>query len=116
MSDKRLHVFISIPMMGFQEEEVATKLGRLQNKVRSFFEPTKVTFIKTTVGEDPPKTANPGAWYLGESIKRLSRADYVIFAEGFELYRGCRLEYDVVLKYGMQYYHESQLKKKGVKV
>jgi hypothetical protein len=40
-------------------------------------------------------------WYLGESIKLLSQADYAFFCEGWDDSRGCIIEHDCAEKYGI---------------
>lgn len=40
-------------------------------------------------------------WYLGESIKVLSQADYAFFCEDWEDSRGCIIEHECAEKYGI---------------
>jgi hypothetical protein len=40
-------------------------------------------------------------WCLGESIKLMSDADYVVFCNGWEDARGCRIERTIANEYGI---------------
>ena len=51
--------------------------------------------------ESAPHEAKP-LWFLGKSIELLSNADYAYFAEGWENYRGCRIEHECALHYGIK--------------
>lgn len=50
--------------------------------------------------EGAPADATP-LWYLGESLKLLGTADFVVFAPGWQDYRGCRIEHDAAVAYGI---------------
>lgn len=50
--------------------------------------------------ESAPANATP-LWYLGESLKLLGTADFAVFAPGWQDYRGCRIEHDAAVAYGI---------------
>ena len=50
--------------------------------------------------ESAPTDATP-LWYLGESLKLLGTADFAVFAPGWQDYRGCRIEHDAAVAYGI---------------
>ena len=50
--------------------------------------------------ENAPTDATP-LWYLGESLKLMGTADFVVFAPGWQDYRGCRIEHDAATQYGI---------------
>lgn len=39
-------------------------------------------------------------YYLAKSIELLDQADIIVFMEGWDKARGCRIEYDIATKYG----------------
>ena len=89
-------VFVSIPMRDKERSEVFS----VQQKALSYLseylsEP--LSFIDDN--------ASP-LECLGESIKRLSNADYVLFAEGWEISRGCRIEHECAMEYGLKIFCE----------
>ena len=51
--------------------------------------------------ENAPHDARP-LWYLGESLKLLSTADFAYFAKGWEDARGCKIEHDCAEQYGIK--------------
>ena len=41
-------------------------------------------------------------YYLAKSIEAMSEADIVIFANGWEETRGCRIEFEIAKQYGKE--------------
>ena len=93
-------VFVSIPMRDKERSEIISG----QKKALSFLseylsEP--LMLIETFIDDN----ASPLVC-LGESIKRMSNADYVLFAEGWENARGCRVEHECANEYGLKIFCE----------
>ena len=91
-------IFISQPMKGktndaiLSERETAIKsaekkLGEKVEVIDSFF-------------QYAPAEAKP-LWFLGKSIELLSTADGAYFAKGWETARGCRIEHQCAVEYGI---------------
>ena len=40
-------------------------------------------------------------WYLGKSLQLLAEADVAYFAKDWEQYRGCRIENECAIEYGI---------------
>ena len=91
-------LFISQPMHNKTDEEIlaereeaieaATKmLGEEVEVIDSFF-------------QNAPVEAKP-LWFLGKSLELLSTADAVYFAPGWGMARGCRIEHDCAVEYGV---------------
>lgn len=57
--------------------------------------------VYNTFIESAPPCVN-SLWYLGKSIEFLSKADYAYFAKGWENYRGCRIEHECAVQYGIK--------------
>ena len=51
--------------------------------------------------KDAPHNAKP-LWFLGKSLELLSTADVAFFCEGWEQYRGCRIEHECCTEYGIE--------------
>jgi len=64
----------------------------------------KLEVIPTYISDNPPEDVNQRIWYLGESIKRMSEADYFIGIEYSVAFRGCNIEADVAKAYGIRMY------------
>ena len=91
-------LFISQPMKGKTDEEIievrqkaiesAEKhLGESVEVIDSFF-------------QNAPHDAKP-LWFLGKSLELLSTADAAYFADGWNGYRGCRIEHACAVEYGI---------------
>ena len=51
--------------------------------------------------QEAPADAKP-LWFLGKSLELLSGADVAYFAQGWEDARGCAIEHDSALAYGIK--------------
>lgn len=91
-------LFISQPMRGKTDEEILeVRAKAIQSAERELGEEVEVidSFIKGA-----PAAARP-LWFLGESIKLLAKADVAYFAEGWEDARGCKIEHECAIEYGI---------------
>lgn len=92
-------LFISQPMKDKTNEEI------LQVRERAI--ETAKRMLKDDVEaidsffKDAPHDARP-LWFLGKSLELLSTADVVYFADGWDQYRGCRIEHTCAKEYGIQ--------------
>ena len=91
-------LFISQPMRGKTSEEIlAVREKAIASAERELGEPVEVidSFFK-----DAPHDARP-LWFLGKSLELLSTADVAYFAKGWEDARGCRIENQCAIDYGI---------------
>lgn len=92
-------LFISQPMRDKTDDEIK------QERERAIYEVTTSTNIKYEVidsfFENVPHDATP-LWYLGESIKLLGTADVAYFCKDWEKYRGCTIEHECAVRYGIK--------------
>lgn len=51
--------------------------------------------------ENAPAEAKP-LWFLGKSLELLANADIAYFAKGWENARGCKIEHDSAIAYGIK--------------
>ena len=66
--------------------------------------------IDTIFEEETPKGANIPVYYLGKSIEALSKADKVLFMNGWENARGCILEHEICLRYEIPVIYENEVR------
>lgn len=59
-----------------------------------------VTIIDS-FSQGAPADAKP-LWFLGKSFELLSTADIAYFAKDWEKYRGCKMEHEAAIQYGIQ--------------
>lgn len=91
-------LFISQPMQDKTDEEIlAARTDAIETAQRLLGEEVRVidSFIKGAPAEARP------LWYLGESLKLMSGADVAYFAKGWEDARGCKIEHDCAVAYGI---------------
>lgn len=93
-----IRLFISQPMKGKTNEEIlAVREQAIKSAERHLGEKVEVidSFFK-----DAPVDAKP-LWYLAKSIELLATADVAYFAKDWEKYRGCRIENECAIEYGI---------------
>ena len=92
-------LFISQPMQGKSKEEIIAerKVAICQAKEAVGDE----VGIIDSYFENAPACNRP-LWFLGESLKLLATADIAYFASGWEEARGCKIEHDCAIAYGIK--------------
>lgn len=96
-------IFISQPMRDKTDEQIEAERNRaIENAKEVLGEEVEViqSFFK-----EAPHDATP-LWFLGESIKLLGQADIVYFCKSWEKYRGCCIERECCIRYGIDYMDE----------
>ena len=101
----KIKIFISQPMNGKTNEESGDERNYIIGRLATQFPRAEIidSFFKST-----PHDAKP-LWYLGESIKLMSEADVVLFCDGWQIARGCQIEHDCALEYGIDTMYEEDL-------
>ena len=93
---KRL--FISQPMRGKSNEEI--RQVRNESVVIAHNITNDDIEVIDSFFQDAPIDAKP-LWFLGKSLELLSTADFVYFAEGWDKTRGCIIEHECAVRYGI---------------
>ncbi len=102
-------IFISQPMNGKTTEEIEEERNYTIDTLRSrFARKNECVEIIDSFFKDKPYESSP-LWYLGESIKLMSEADVVFFCNGWQTARGCQIEHDCALEYGIDTMYEEDL-------
>lgn len=92
-------LFISQPMRGKTDEEIlAERKKAIESAERNLGEPVEVI---DSFFQNAPADARP-LWFLGKSLELLSTADIAYFAKGLEDARGCRIENQCAIEYGIE--------------
>ena len=92
-------LFISQPMRGKTDEEIlAERKKAIESAERNLGEPVEVI---DSFFQHAPADARP-LWFLGKSLELLSTADIAYFAKGWEDARGCRIENQCAIEYGIE--------------
>lgn len=86
-------VMISQPMHGKTKKQILKEREKLVEQLTAEGHEVLDTVV------DIDKNVSP-IYYLGEAIKRMSKAEAVVFMPGWEKARGCTIEYAVATAYG----------------
>lgn len=94
---------ISQPMGGLSDEEILAKRDAIRNKLAQDGHTVIDTFYQSDL---PAAVQNPGLFWLGASLMDMAKCDAVYFCKGWENARGCRIEHDAALTYGVVVLYE----------
>ena len=90
-----MKVMISQPMRGKTEEQIRIERENLVKELES----QGHEVVDTIFAEEPPKDCDTALYYLSKSIEAIGKVDGVVFMQGWEEARGCRIEYQVAKDY-----------------
>lgn len=98
-------LFISCPMKGLSDEAIKKLRDDLKTIAEIIFE-EELEVIDSYISEDAPENTNAPIYYLGESIKKISEADYYIGIDlGYDTdFNGCYIENLVAKRYNINGY------------
>lgn len=105
-------IFVSLPMKDRSEEEILDKMNSIHQKFMDVFDRPDVSMIDSyhKISLDDRISDNrKSVWYLGDSIKQMSAADLVIFAEDYVKGIGCVNEYRICSDYNIPFCFETLL-------
>lgn len=91
-------LFISQPMRGKTNEEILKEREKAIEEAKKIY--GKEIEVIDSFFQDAPVDAKP-LWFLGKSIELLSKADVVFFTDGWEKTRGCIIEHECAVRYGI---------------
>ena len=91
-------IFISQPMKDKTNQEIEQERKEIIEKAEKYFGEIEVidNFFK-----DAPHDAKP-LWFLGKSLELLSNADVIVLGKDWENARGCRIEHECAIQYGIK--------------
>lgn len=98
---KMKKLFISCPMKGRTEENIRKSMEKMHKIAEIIFD-QELEVIPSYIEGNPPETNDQRIWYLGESIKKMSEADYFIGISYSEIYKGCAAERNIARDYGIR--------------
>lgn len=93
-------IFISQPMRGLSDEEILKKRHEIKLKIEEVFnEPVEII---DSFFEDFKPENNIPVKYLSRSIDKLADADVAYFGGSWKEARGCKIEHEIAIAYGIQ--------------
>lgn len=87
-------------MNGKTDEEILAVREKAIKSAEEFLE-EKVEVIDSFF-QNAPYDAKP-LWFLGKSLELMADADVVFFAKGWKNARGCRIENECCIEYGLAF-------------
>lgn len=100
-----MKVFISQLMKEKTDDEILKTRDYLREKITKELKSRgikEVEFIDTMKHDAVPETCqNIPVWFLADSIRKLSEADYAYFEPGWVAARGCKIEHRICLDYNI---------------
>lgn len=96
-------LFISQPMLGLTEEEILKQRAYIrfyaEDIMNEKFEVLETYF--DDFNEAEIKDINVPLKYLAKSIDYMTKADVVVFGRGWDRSRGCKIEQQCAVEYGL---------------
>lgn len=102
-----INVFISLPMKGKSNEEILAEIASAKEKAMQevplhYAEDDHITFIDSFLKDyDPGNVQFKPLACLGKSLQLMAKADTCCFAPGWKEARGCKIEHDAAIAYGL---------------
>ena len=106
-----INIFISQPMTGKSEEEILATRQKEIEKIHQFFDADgeQVNIIASYIDDATRKhfqkyTSDDINWdifWLSQSLERLAMADAIWLCEGWEYSKGCNVELECAIQYGL---------------
>lgn len=91
-----MKVMISQPMKGKTERKIRAERAKLVKKL----EEEGHEVVDTVFAETPDEAADAPVYFLAKSIEAMSKVDGVVFMQGWEDARGCKVEHLIATAYG----------------
>lgn len=96
-----MRVMISQPMAGLKRDTIEARRA----EAVEMLEAKGHEVVSSNVADEPPANSNEALWYLGRSLQIMATCDAVLFLEGWEHARGCRIERAACELYGVDSMH-----------
>lgn len=94
-------IFISQPMKGKTDEEILSERNRAIKVIQETIS-EDIEIIDSFLKKEIPTRVNEPLWNLGESLMILSTADIAYFVKGWDKARGCKIEHECAVQYGLK--------------
>lgn len=98
-------LFISQPMNGKTDDAIQEVREEAIRKAKKQLK-CNVVVIDSYI-KDASNSVKP-LWYLGKSLEFLAEADVAYFAQGWKEARGCKIEHECAVQYGIPCIEETQ--------
>lgn len=101
------YAMISQPMNSKSDEEIKAVRAQATECLGSLgYSVVNSYFANEYQLKDAMQVANPPVYFLSKSIERMAECHAVYFASGWENARGCKIEHQIAVAYGMEVLYE----------
>ena len=99
-----MKVMISMPMAGKHDKVVFmnSSVKEEYNNIVEQFKKLHIEVVDTYFTDDISNISRPDIYFLAKSILAMQDVDAVYFADGWRNARGCEIEHQVCMKYGIK--------------
>ena len=94
-----IKIFISQPMKDKTSQEIEQERKEIIEKIRKHFKKIEVRVVDSFI-KDAPHDAKP-LWFLSKSLELLSNANVIVLGKDWKNSRGCRIEHECAVQYGI---------------
>ena len=99
-----MKVFISQPMNGKDEQTILKERAKMISRIKEQYPDAEI--LESYFEDYKPSTGNVALKYLSKSLELLADADEAWFAPGWQNARGCRIENECAIAYGIPFMNE----------
>ena len=105
--EKMKKVMISQPMSGLNDAAIKETRRKATEKLRKEgYEVADSYFTEEWLALNAGGIKNKPLWCLAKSLEVMSHCDTVYFCKGWLEARGCRIEHEAAVAYGLEIYEE----------
>ena len=97
-----MKVFISQPMKDKSKEEILAEREGAVCYLKEKYPNEDIEILDSYFTDEPPQDNNRSLHFLGKSLELLACADVAYFIQGWNRYRGCKLEHMAAVNYGIK--------------
>lgn len=103
------YAVISQPMKGVDPDKVKFQREKAEAAVRAAgYEPIDTVYEEDFKYEvDNDSIVNPALWHMGLALMRLSKAHVIYMCDGWNTTRGCLMEHQAAVAFGVDIMYET---------
>ena len=103
------YAVISQPMKNVDPDKVKLQREKAEAAVRAAgYEPIDTVYKEDfTYAVDNDAIVNPALWHMGLALMRLSKAHVIYMCDGWDTTRGCTLEHQAAVAFGVDIMYET---------
>lgn len=106
------YAVISQPMKGIDPNKVKLQREKAEAAVRAAgYEPIDTVYEKDFTydvnSNDKMEIVNPALWHMGLALARLSKAHVIYMCDGWDTTRGCLMEHQAAVAFGVDIMYEA---------